>query len=167
MCFVHFKLQDRGSVDLCWQRTVSNEAFQYRTIFKYIILYWAFQVRHHPKCRYQTRRPNVLLLTPYRFPILKMLIFRTWVDNFPRTYVLIHIPPFSLSLIHQSTFTSTVVHSLCAPVSQYHPTLFQNPCTSVLRSYTSLFHNPCTVHEHKVSYTYRQQANIRHIDRLM
>ena len=33
--------------DLCWQRTVLNEAFQYRIIFKYIILYWALQVRHH------------------------------------------------------------------------------------------------------------------------
>ena len=107
-----------------------------------------------------------LLVTPYRFHISKMLIFRTQVDNFLRRYVPIHIPPFPTSLIHQSTFTSTVVHSLCAPVSQSHPTLFENPCKSVLRSHTSLFHNPWTVHEHKVSYTYRQQATFRHIDRL-
>ena len=73
---------------------------------------------------------------------------------------------FPTSLIHQSTLTSTVVHSLCAPVSQSHPTLFQNPCTSFRHSHTSLFYNPCTVHDHKVSYTYRQQATFRHIDRL-
>ena len=107
-----------------------------------------------------------LLVTPYRFHILKMLIFRTQVDNFLRRYVPIHITPFPTSLIHQSTFTSTVVHRLCAPVSQSIPILFQNPCTSALRSHTSLFHNPCTVHELKVSYTYRQQATFRHIDRL-
>ena len=59
-----------------------------------------------------------LLVTPYRFPILNMLIFRTQVDNFLWKYIHIHVPPFPTSLIHQSTFTSTVVHSLCAPVSQ-------------------------------------------------
>ena len=41
------------------------------------------------------------------------------------------------------------------------------PFTSVLRSHTSLFYNPYTVYEHKVSYTYQQQAQIRRIDRLM
>ena len=63
------------TVDLCWQRTVSNEAFQYRTIFKYIILYWAFQVRHHPKCRYKTRRPIFFIVDTISLPNIENVNF--------------------------------------------------------------------------------------------
>ena len=151
---------------MCWQRTVLHEAFQKRTIFKYIILYWAIQVRHHPRCRYQTRTPILFIVDTISLPNIENVNFQNTGSQCPMKIRPIHVPPFYTSLVHQSTFTSTVVHSLCAPVSKSHLTLFQNPCTSVLRSHTSLFHNPCTVHEHKVSYMYRQQAKCRHINRL-
>ena len=94
-------------------------------------------------------------LTPYRFHILKMLIFRTQADNFLRIYVPIHIPPFPTSLIHQPTFTSTVVHRLWAPVSQSIHILFQNPCTS------ALLHTPpfSTTHVQYINLRYRTRID--------